>query len=130
MCFLLRSGGSLSQALMHLCLHGVGLHTLHGFLENSRAAIVEPTDLTVALLPYQVINKRSRFRTTSAGLQDLLTPRVSLEIQTSTLRTHFSYTDSLLFFDLLNSIREQAIYAFGGKEKDKTVKPKLSTAYG
>ncbi|VUZ38865.1 unnamed protein product, partial [Hymenolepis diminuta] len=129
MCFLLRSGGSLNQALMHLCLHGVGLHTLHGFLEDSRAVIVEPTDLIVALLPYQVINKRSRFRTTSAGLQDLLTPRVSLEIQTSTLRTHFSYTDSLLFFDLLNSIREQAIYAFGEKEKDKTVKLKLSAAY-
>ncbi|VDN96296.1 unnamed protein product [Rodentolepis nana] len=129
MCFLLRSGGSLSQALMHLCLHGVGLHTLQGFIESSRAVIVEPTDLTVALLPYQVINKHSSLRSTSAGLQDLVTPRASLEIQTSTLRTHFSYTDGLLFFDLLNSIHEQAVYAFGGNEKDKAVNPILSTAY-
>lgn len=51
MCFLLRSGGALRQAPMHLCLHSVGLYTFTGRIDDSRAVIVEPTDLTVAFTP-------------------------------------------------------------------------------
>lgn len=129
MCFLLRQGGSLLQAMVHLCLHGVGLHTLHGIHENTRAVIVEPTDLIVDLTPSQMINTLSKV-SPSTGLQELVPPRASLGIRTSKIRTHFSYTDSLLFFDLLNSIRDQALYAFGVKESDQSAKPKLSTIYG
>ncbi|VDM31742.1 unnamed protein product [Hydatigera taeniaeformis] len=115
MCFLLRSGGALSQALMHLCLHGVGLYTVTGCTDDSRAVIVEPTDLTVALIPPASQNKRHRQSPSPVcgGLQDLLVPRADLEVRTSTLRTHFSYTDSLLFLALLDSFREQTAYAFG-----------------
>lgn len=128
MCFLLRSGGSLSQALVHFCLHGVGLHTFHDCLDYSRAVIIEPTDLTVALLPPQVLSKRSP-PAVSAGLQDLATPRASLEIQTSTIRTHFSYNDSLLFLSLLDSIREQALYAFGSNTATDIV-PTFDITFG
>ncbi|KAL5103024.1 Vacuolar protein sorting-associated protein 13D [Taenia crassiceps] len=115
MCFLLRSGGALSQALMHLCLHGVGLYTFTGRTDDSRAVIVEPTDLTVALTPPTTQNTYHRQASppVCGGLQDLLAPRADLEVRTSTLRTHFSYTDSLLFLALLDSFREQTAYAFG-----------------
>ncbi|KAL5964251.1 Vacuolar protein sorting-associated protein 13D [Taenia solium] len=115
MCFLLRSGGALSQALMHLCLHSVGLYTFTGHTDDSRAVIVEPTDLTVALTPPTTQNSHHRQSPSPVcgGLQDLLALRADLEVRTSTLRTHFSYTDSLLFLALLDSFREQTAYAFG-----------------
>ncbi|KAH9277961.1 Vacuolar protein sorting-associated protein 13D [Echinococcus granulosus] len=115
MCFLLRSGGALSQALMHLCLHSVGLYTFNGRTDDSRAVIIEPTDLTAALTPPTIQNDHNRQSPSPlcAGLQDLLAPRADLEVRTSTLRTHFSYTDGLLFLALLDSFREQTTYAFG-----------------
>ena len=133
MCFLLRSGSSLIQPLMHLCLHGVGLHTFHSCLDDYRAVIIEPTDVTVALTPpddqpqnrgglqvsyqryiYFVISRASPVLCSSfIETQDLVAPRAALEVRTSKIRTHFSYTDSLLFLSLLDSLREQTAYAFG-----------------
>ena len=108
MCFLLRSGGGLVEPLMHLCLHEVGLSTFHSCLDYHRAVIIEPTDLTVV---FTSLTDQVQY---GGGLQDLVAPRAALEIRTSKMRTHFSYTDSLLFLALLDSLREQTAYAFGG----------------
>uniref|UniRef100_A0A5K3FLW9 Chorein_N domain-containing protein n=3 Tax=Mesocestoides corti TaxID=53468 RepID=A0A5K3FLW9_MESCO len=124
MCFLLRSGGLLSQSLMVLCLHGVGVHTFAGCVD-SRAVIIEPTDLEVLVTPPppspRVHHQHSSRSSSCTGLQELVSPRASLVVRTSTLRTHFSYTDSQLFVALLDSLREQAAFAFGssaGRDAD------------
>ncbi len=75
-------------------------------------------------------------------LKELVAPRASLVVWTSALRTHFSYIDSQLFLALLDSLREQAAYAFGPKEspsqntaganadKKRSLTPVLDTVFG
>ncbi|BHF82327.1 Vacuolar protein sorting-associated protein 13D [Sparganum proliferum] len=115
-----------------LRLHGVSVHTRCFSNPDSASAdaIVEPADVDIQLGPELKTSANSAVSSTgaggldmgsgvgaahgfrSAGLQDLLTPRLVLKISTSSIRTHFSYTDSQLFLALLSSLQEQASSAF------------------
>ncbi|VDL89757.1 unnamed protein product [Schistocephalus solidus] len=115
-----------------LRLHGVSVHTrcFSNPDSSSADAIVEPADVDIQLGPELTASSHSAvspngavgremtsgvgaahsFRST--GLQELLTPRLVLKVSTSSVRTHFSYTDSQLFLALLSSLQEQASSAF------------------
>lgn len=93
----------------------MAVHTAVGVADQQhRVVIIEPSDVDIQVsseTPPVSVGNRGRVHSDS-GLQELIAPRALLKVCTSALRTHFSYTDSHLFLDIITSLQEQVSSAF------------------